>query len=91
MLLAVLASIAILAPRTFHLARLVELDTTHPAAYRVRVATVAGTWLGYAVNDTGPVLVAAVFGIWLAFLPAALPAPRPTGTGAAEPLSDPRS
>ncbi|MGO1945853.1 MAG: hypothetical protein ACTH11_03885 [Brachybacterium alimentarium] len=91
MLLAVLASIAILAPRTFHLARLVELDTTHPAAYRVRVATVAGTWLGYAVNDTGPVLVAAVFGIWLAFLPAALPAPRPTGAGAAEPLSDPRS
>ena len=46
----------------------------------MRVALVAGTWLGYAVNDTGPVLVAAVFGIWFAFLPVALPAPRPTGS-----------
>ncbi|MGO1354511.1 hypothetical protein [Brachybacterium tyrofermentans] len=80
MLLAVLASIAVLAPRRFRLTRLVALDAAHPAAYRVRVALVAGTWLGYAVNDTGPVLVAAVFGIWFAFLPVALPAPRPTGS-----------
>lgn len=85
MLLAVLASIAILAPRRFRLPRLAALDARNPAAYRVRVALVAGTWLGYAVNDTGPVLVASVFGIWLAFLPVALPAPRPTGSADPQP------
>ncbi len=79
MLLAVIASIAILMPRRIHWTRLAELDAQHPAAYRVRLALVVGTWIGYVVNDTGPVLVAAIFGIWAAFLPVALPAPRPTG------------
>ena len=92
MVLAIAASIAILMPRRLHWHRLAALDDLHPASYAVRVALVVGTWVGYAVNDTGPVLVAAIFGIWLAFLPAALPAPRPTGaepTGADEAAGHP--
>ena len=34
-----------------------------------------GAWVGYAVNDTGPVLVAAMLGVWLVLLPAVLPEP----------------
>ena len=45
----------------------------------VRVALVAGAWIGYAVNDTGPVLIAAMLGIWLCSLPAVLPAPAAPG------------
>ncbi|MFC7456070.1 hypothetical protein ACFQS2_02585 [Brachybacterium sp. GCM10030267] len=75
MILAVIASVAILMPRRIGWRRLAELDTLHPASYAVRVALVAGTWLGYAVNDTGPVLVAAILGIWIAYLPAVLPDP----------------
>jgi hypothetical protein len=35
--------------------------------------------VGYAVNDTGPVLVAAMLGIWLALLPAIFPDPAERG------------
>jgi len=76
LVLAVLASIAILMPRRLRWRRLAALDVEHPASYRVRVALVVGAWVGYAVNDTGPVLVAAMLGIWLAYLPAVLPAPQ---------------
>ena len=75
LVLAVLASIAILMPRRLRWRRLVALDEAHPVAQRVRVALVVGAWVGYAVNDTGPVLVAAMLGIWLAHLPAILPDP----------------
>ena len=44
---------------------------------RVRIALVVGAWVGYAVNDTGPVLIAAMLGIWLALLPPTLPDPLP--------------
>nr|WP_245354356.1 hypothetical protein [Brachybacterium sacelli] len=81
MVLALAASIAILMPRRLRWTRLATLDAQHPASYAVRVALVVGAWVGYAVNDTGPVLVAAILGIWLAHLPAALPAPRPSGAG----------
>lgn len=77
---AVLASVAILMPRHLRLRRLAALDAEHPASYPVRIALVAGAWIGYAVNDTGPVLIAAMLGIWLCHLPAVLPAP--SGTGA---------
>ena len=76
--LAVALSVAILLPRRLRLQRLVGLDEQHPVAYRVRIAQVAGAWVGYAVNDTGPVLVAAMLGIWLAHLPAVLPDPGTT-------------
>lgn len=76
MVLAVLASVAVLIPGKLRWRRLAALDTEHPASYWVRVALVVGTWVGYAVNDTGPVLVAAMFGIWLAYLPAVLAAPQ---------------
>ena len=78
----VVASVAILMPRRLRWHRLASVDAAHPASYPVRVALVVGTWVGYAVNDTGPVLVAAVFGLWLAHLPAVLPDPAPP---AAEP------
>lgn len=79
MVLAVLASVAVLIPGRLRWRRLAALDAEHPASYWVRVALVVGTWVGYAVNDTGPVLVAAIFGIWLCYLPAVLPtgSPRP--------------
>lgn len=75
LVLAVLASIAILMPRRLRWRRLAALDAAHPVAHRVRIALVVGAWVGYAVNDTGPVLVAAMLGIWLAHLPAVLPDP----------------
>ncbi|WP_245851136.1 hypothetical protein [Brachybacterium vulturis] len=75
MLCAVVASVAILLPGRLRWRRLAALDAAHPASYPVRVALVAGAWIGYAVNDTGPVLVAAMLGIWLCHLPAVLPDP----------------
>lgn len=83
MLVAALASVALLMPRRVRWHRLAALDAEHPAAYGVRVALVVGTWVGYAVNDTGPVLVAAILGIWLCLLPAALPVPDPVEASAA--------
>ena len=77
LVLAVLASVAILIPRRLRWRRLAALDEEHPVAHRVRIALVVGAWVGYAVNDTGPVLVAAMLGIWLALLPALLPDPAP--------------
>ena len=77
LVLAVLASVAILMPRRLRWRRLAALDEEHPVAHRVRIALVVGAWVGYAVNDTGPVLVAAMLGIWLALLPAVLPDPTP--------------
>lgn len=73
MVLAVLASTALLMPGRLRWRSLAALDAEHPASYPVRVALVVGTWLGYAVNDTGPVLVASIVGIWLCCLPAVLP------------------
>ena len=77
LVLAVLASVAILMPRRLRWRRLAALDEEHPVAHRVRIALVVGAWVGYAVNDTGPVLVAAMLGIWIALLPALLPDPAP--------------
>ena len=76
MVIAVLASVAILIPGRLRWRRLAALDAEHPASYGVRVALVAGAWMGYVVNDTGPVLIAAVLGIWLCLLPAILPSPQ---------------
>lgn len=76
MVLAALASAAILMPGRIRWRRLAALDLEHPASYWVRVALVVGAWVGYAVNDTGPVLIASMFGIWLCLLPATLPAPQ---------------
>ncbi|MGO2559380.1 hypothetical protein [Brachybacterium sp.] len=78
-LCAVIASVAILMPSRLRWRRLAALDAEHPASYSVRVALVAGAWIGYAVNDTGPVLIAAMLGIWLCHLPAVLPAPAEPG------------
>src|SRR5699024_9350378 len=76
---AVLASVALLMPRHLRLHRLAALDAEHPASYPVRIALVAGAWIGYEVNDTGPVLIAAMLGIWPCQLPVVLPAPPRTG------------
>ena len=73
MILALLASVAVLMPRILRWRSLAALDQQHPTAYAVRLCLVVGTWVGYLVNDTGPVLVASIFGIWLALLPAVLP------------------
>ncbi|MEE1619376.1 hypothetical protein [Brachybacterium sp. J153] len=75
LVLAVLASVAILLPGRIRWRRLAALDAAHPVAHRVRIALVVGAWVGYAVNDTGPVLVAAMLGVWLVLLPAVLPDP----------------
>lgn len=75
LVLTIVASVAVLMPRRARLARLVALDEAYPSAYLLRIALVAGGWLGYAVNDTGPVLIAAMFGICIAYLPVAVPSP----------------
>lgn len=77
LLLAALASAAMLLPQRLRWRRLTALDAEVDAARAVRIALVAGTWFGYAVNDTGPVLVAAVLAVWMMLLPAALPEPAP--------------
>jgi hypothetical protein len=79
LVIAVLASVAILMPRRLRWRRLAALDEEHPVAHRARIALVVGAWVGYAVNDTGPVLVAAMLGIWLALLPAIFPDPAERG------------
>lgn len=76
MLVAIALSVVILMPRRLGLRRLARLDEQHPASYAVRVVLVVGAWLGYAVNDTGPVLVAAMLAVWLTQLPAVLPDPQ---------------
>lgn len=76
MVLAVIGSVAILMPGRLRWRRLAALDVEHPASYWVRVTLVAGAWVGYAVNDTGPVLIASMLGIWMCFLPAVLPTPQ---------------
>lgn len=68
-------TVAMLMPRRARLDRLAALDAACPQARPVRVALAVGAWLGYAVNDTGPVLVAAMLGIALALLMPMLPAP----------------
>ncbi|UEJ82014.1 hypothetical protein Bra3105_14340 [Brachybacterium halotolerans subsp. kimchii] len=73
-LAAVLGSVAILMPRRLHWRALEQLDEEHPSGRSVRIALVAGGWLGYAVNDTGPVLIAAVLGLGILALAAVLPA-----------------
>ncbi|WP_227487949.1 hypothetical protein [Brachybacterium subflavum] len=73
-LLALLASVAILMPRHLRWAALARLDREHPSSRAVRIALVAGGWLGYAVNDTGPVLIAAVLGLGILAFAAVLPA-----------------
>ncbi|WP_157975698.1 hypothetical protein [Brachybacterium sp. YJGR34] len=80
MLGAVIASVALLMPRRLRWRRLAALDAATPSAHAVRVALVVGTWVGYAVNDTGPVLVASIVGIWLCLLPAVLPSPEESRT-----------
>lgn len=80
MLIAIVLSVVILTPHRLGLQRLMHLDEAHPASYPVRVALVAGAWLGYAVNDTGPVLVAAMLAVWLTQLPVVLPDPEPSPT-----------
>ena len=75
MLLAIALSVVILMPGRLGLPRLARMDAEHPASHPVRVALVVGAWLGYAVNDTGPVLVAAMLGVWITQLPAVLPDP----------------
>lgn len=47
MVLAVLASAAILMPGRIRWRRLAALDLEHPASYWVRVALVVGAWVGY--------------------------------------------
>lgn len=73
-LAALLGSVAILMPRRLHWRALEQLDQEHPSGRTVRIALVAGGWLGYAVNDTGPVLIAAVLGLSVLALAAVLPA-----------------
>lgn len=80
MIIAIALSVVILIPRRLRLQRLARLDEAHPASYPVRVALVAGAWLGYAVNDTGPVLVAAMLAVWVTQLPAVLPDLEPSTT-----------
>lgn len=78
MLIAIVLSVVILMPRRLGLHRLQQLDAEHSASYAVRVALVVGAWLGYAVNDTGPVLVTAMLAVWATLLPTVLPAVLPT-------------
>lgn len=89
MLIAIVLSVVVLMPRRLGLQRLARLDEAHPASYPVRVALVVGAWLGYAVNDTGPVLVAAMLAVWVAQLPAVLPDPEPSARPASEPEEQP--
>jgi hypothetical protein len=69
MLLALAASIAVIVPARLHWRALAALEDRHPTIRRTMIMLVAGMWLGYAVNDTGPVLVAATLGLaipWVA-------------------------
>ena len=80
-------SVAVLMPRRLRLRRLAALEAAHPVARPVLIALVAGAWLGYAVNDTGPVLVGAVLVVWALWLPAILPAPSALPHAKAAPTS----
>ncbi|MDO5661587.1 MAG: hypothetical protein Q4G40_02730 [Brachybacterium sp.] len=76
-LLGAVVTVAMLMPRRAGLRRLAALDQQVPAAYAVRVALAVGAWIGYATNDTGPVLIVATLGVSLALWIPALPDPRP--------------
>ncbi|UYG17857.1 hypothetical protein BRM3_05390 [Brachybacterium huguangmaarense] len=76
MVIALVLTVAMLMPRRARLGRLAAFDAAHPEAYAVRIALAIGAWLGDAVNDTGPVLVAAVLGVTLALLIPMWPDPR---------------
>ena len=80
--LAAALSVVVLMPRRTGLRRLAALDDAVPASRAVRVAIVAGAWLGFAVNDTGAVLVAGALAMWLVLLPVALPDPASARDGA---------
>lgn len=73
--IALALTVAMLMPHRAHLHRLEALDAEHPVTYPVRITLAVGAWLGYAVNDTGPVLVAAALGVTLALLLPMLPVP----------------
>ena len=75
MVLAVVLTVAMLAPGRFRLARLTALDERHPTALPIRIALAIGTWAGFALNDTGAVLVLTALGVTLCLLTAMLPDP----------------
>ncbi len=75
MVLAVVLTVAMLAPGRFRLARLAALDERHPTALPIRIALAIGTWAGFALNDTGAVLVLTALGVTLCLLTAMLPDP----------------
>jgi len=81
MAIALVLTVAMLMPRRARLSRLAAFDAAHPEAYAVRIALAIGAWLGDAVNDTGPVLVAAVLGVTLALLIPMWPDPRSLAAG----------
>lgn len=74
-------SVAVLVPQRARLLRLAELDRQVPVSRAVRIAIIAGAWLGFAVNDTGAVLVAGALAMWLVLLPVVLPDPAPEAAG----------
>ncbi|MCL6422551.1 hypothetical protein Bequi_03985 [Brachybacterium sp. JHP9] len=87
--LALAGSIAALMPRRLRWRSLAALDAALPIAYPVRIALVAGGWLGYLVNDTGPVLIAAMLGLWVLALGQLLPTGGEDAAGAAGPPQAP--
>lgn len=81
MIVALALTVVMLMPARAHLDRLATLDAACPSALPVRVALAVAAWLGYAVNDTGPVLVAAALGVSLALWLPMLPDPQPASGG----------
>ena len=66
--LALALTLAVLWPGPMRAGRLSALFTAQPLVRPALIALAFGTWLGDAVNDTGPVLVAAATGVGLALV-----------------------
>ncbi|WP_058234685.1 hypothetical protein [Devriesea agamarum] len=75
MVLLVLLSLALLFPGRARWARLSRLISEVPVARPVVICLIAGSWLGFAVNDTGPLLVVAAGLMTAPLLTAMLPDP----------------
>lgn len=75
LLLAVLVTVAAIAPRALGARRLASLQETEPISRAVMLAGALGAWIGYATNDTGAVLAVGALAVMLTLITPMLPDP----------------
>jgi hypothetical protein len=81
---AVVASIAVAVPARLRWQAMARLQTRYPSVRAALLMLVAGTWLGYVVDDTGTVLAAAALGLAIPWTATMLSWPGPERSGLAE-------